>query len=252
MNLGLDRRTVLLTGATGGIGTAVARAYAGQGARLALGYAHRADEARQLAAELGGDDRAFAVRLRIDEPDSTEAAVAAATARWGGVDVLVAGAMMPGGLRPPTARFEELPPEEWARFVADNTAHTLRTVQLVLPAMRRSGWGRVVLLSSVVARIGKPGREFYGAVKGGLHGLVRSLVWDLRDTGILVNTVSPGLTLTPAVAAALPPGRRAGEEEATPTGRLSTPDDIAAAVLFLGSAANGNITGEDLAVAGGR
>lgn len=252
MDFGLDGRTVLITGATGGIGSAVARAYAAQGARLALGYAHRADEAERLAAELGGDGTAFAVRLRIDEPGSAEAAVAAVEARWGGVDVLVASAMMPGGLRPPAARFEDLAPEEWGRFVGDNTAHTLRTVQLVLPAMRRSGWGRIVLLSSVVARIGKPGREFYGAVKGSLNGLVRSLVWDLRDGGVLVNTVSPGLTLTPAVASALPPARRTSEEEATPTGRLSTPQDVAAAVLFLGSAANGNISGEDLTVAGGR
>ncbi|GHF65926.1 SDR family NAD(P)-dependent oxidoreductase [Streptomyces thermodiastaticus] len=253
MDFGLDRRGVLITGATGGIGSAVARAYAAQGARVALGYAQDTAAAEALAEELGAkNDDAMAVRCRIGEDGSAEAAVAAVEEKWGRVDVLVAGAMAPGGLRPPGIRFEELAPDHWTGFVTGNTLHTLRTVQLVLPGMRRAGWGRIVLLSSVVARLGKPGREFYGTVKSGLYGLVSSLVWDLAGSGVLVNLVSPGLTLTPKNAAMVPPARRAEEEAATPTGRLSTPEDVAAAVLFLGSGANGNITGQDLAVAGGR
>lgn len=215
MDFELQDRTVLITGATGGIGAAVARAYAAEGARVAIGYASDAEAAGKLAAELGAaHDRAFAVRCRIGadaaagEPagaaaadgsadGSAESAVAAVTERWGGVDALVVCAMEPGGLRPPTAPFESLDPEHWAGFVSANLSHNLRLAQLTLPHMRRSGWGRIVLVSSVVARLGKPGREFYGTVKSGLHGFTRSLMWDLRDTGVLVNLVSPGLTLTP-------------------------------------------------------
>ncbi|WP_371480189.1 SDR family NAD(P)-dependent oxidoreductase [Kitasatospora sp. NBC_00315] len=270
MDFELQDRTVLITGATGGIGAAVARAYAAEGARVAIGYASDAEAAGKLAAELGAaHDRAFAVRCRIGadaaagEPagaaaadgsadGSAESAVAAVTERWGGVDALVVCAMEPGGLRPPTAPFESLDPEHWAGFVSANLSHNLRLAQLTLPHMRRSGWGRIVLVSSVVARLGKPGREFYGTVKSGLHGFTRSLMWDLRDTGVLVNLVSPGLTLTPRMAADLPAARRDEEQRATPTGRLSTPEDVATAVLYLGSAANRNITGEELTVAGGR
>lgn len=253
MDSGLAGRTVLVTGATRGIGNASARAFAAEGARVAIGYGNDAAAAEALAGELGAaDDRALAVRYRIGEPGSPERAVAEVGERWGPVDVLVANAMMPGALRPGGARFEDHDPALWASFVEENTVGTLRTVQLVLPAMRDRGWGRIVLVSSVVSRLGKPGREFYGTVKSGLHGFVRSLVWDLQGTGVLVNVVSPGLTLTADVRAALPAARRESEEAATPSGVLSSPEDVAAAVLFLGSAANGNVTGEELAVSGGR
>jgi 3-oxoacyl-[acyl-carrier protein] reductase len=250
---GLDGARVLVTGATGGIGSAIARAYSDAGARVALGYASDVGAADALADELGaGQDRAIATRYRIGEPATAERAVESVVNRWAGVDVLILNAMMPGARRAPGVRFEDVPGSEWAAFVSENSVQAARTIQLALPGMRAAGWGRIVLISSVVATLGKPQREWYGMVKAGFHGLVRSLMWDLQGSGVLVNTVSPGLTLTPAVEQALAPAALQREAALTPTGHLSRSADVAAAVLFLGSGANTNITGEDLAVSGGR
>jgi len=253
MDLGLDGRVVLVTGATGGIGRAIARAYAAAGARVAVAYRSAAEEAEKLAAELGAaDDRAFAVQYALDDPQSPRRAVAEVEARWGAVDVLVANAVRWGERRVPGTAFEQVPEESWLPVIEDNLAPAVRTVQTVVGGMRARGWGRIVLISSHNALGGNRGQEFYGAAKAGLHGLVRSLMWDLTDTDVLVNVVCPGLTSTERVTAGLPEPVRERERGATPTGRLSSPEDVARAVLFLGSAANGNVTGEALTVAGGR
>ncbi|MFJ9775909.1 SDR family NAD(P)-dependent oxidoreductase [Kitasatospora sp. NPDC101157] len=252
MDLGLADRVVLLTGATRGIGLATARAFAAEGARVVLTYCHAKAEADALVAELGGPARASAVRYALDEPGSPEAAVAEATARWGAVDVLVANAHRRGPRRAPGVRFEQVPEQEWRATLTDNLAGTVRTAQLVLPGMRKRGWGRVLLLSSHVATHGRGGQEVYGAAKAALHGLARSLAWEAGPDGVLVNVVAPGLTLTEGVLEKLPAALREEERGRTPTARLSDPADVARAVVFLGSDANSNINGQVLHVDGGR
>lgn len=253
MQLGLADRNVLVTGATGGIGQVVARLFAAEGARVAVTYRHDPEPAEKLAAELGAaDDRALAVRYALDEPDSIEAAVQTVTERWGGVDVLVANAVRWGVRRTPDTRFEQVPESVWEPVIRDNLTPTIKTVQLVVPGMRERNWGRVVLVSSHIAVDGGRGQEFYGATKSGLHGFARSLAWDVGPDGVLVNVVCPGLTLTERALTGLPEAVRDRETKQTPTGRLSSPEDVAAAIVFLCSGANGNVTGETLSVAGGR
>ncbi|GAA3725887.1 SDR family NAD(P)-dependent oxidoreductase [Streptomyces tremellae] len=252
MDLGLTDRVVLLTGGTRGIGRASGLELAAHGARVAVTYRHDKDAAEDLVTELGGQEGAMAVRYALDEPGSPEDAVREVTARWGGVDVLVANAHRRRPRRPPTAHFEDVPHEEGAAALTDNLLATLRTVQCVLPGMRARGWGRVVLLSSHVAAHGQRGQEIYGAAKSALHGLARSLAWDAGPDGILVNALAPGLTLTRDVCDNLPEAVREAEQQRTPTGRLSTPRDIAHAVVFLASAANSHISGQVLHVDGGR
>ncbi|KAA9166516.1 SDR family oxidoreductase [Amycolatopsis acidicola] len=248
MELGLAGRVVLVTGATGEIGTAIAEAFAGEGARVAVAYHHDKDAAAALASRLGGT----AVPYDLADPDSPAGTFDAVAERLGPVEVLVANAMRWGRRRGPDERFEDVPPADWMPVITENLAPTIRTAQLAVGGMRKGGWGRIVLVSSHVATDGHRGQEFYGATKSGLHGFAKSLAWDAGQDGVLVNVVSPGLTLTRRVATGLPEAVRARETERTATGRLSRAADIAAAVVFLCSAANQNITGEVLTVAGGR
>ncbi|MBP0461296.1 SDR family NAD(P)-dependent oxidoreductase [Streptomyces montanisoli] len=251
--LGLAGRSVLVTGGTGGIGQAIARAYAAAGARVAVTYRTGREAADKLVAEVEADGgRGLAVHYDLEDTGSPARAVREVEERWGSLDVLVACAVRWGVRRAPGTRFEDVPEEDWLPVVDGNLAPAVRTVQCAVRSMRARGWGRVVLVSSHNALGGNRGQEFYGAAKAGLHGLARSLMWDVGADGVLVNVVAPGLTVTPRLAGGLPEPVRAREVAATPTGRLCTPDEVASAVLFLGSAANGNITGEALTVAGGR
>jgi 3-oxoacyl-[acyl-carrier protein] reductase len=251
VDLGLTDRRVLVTGATAGIGRAVAHAFGAEHARVAVAYRNRADTAEKLVADLGGAGRALAVRYALEDPAGPDEAVGAVEAAWGGVDVLVANAVRRGARRGPQP-VETVAAADWQPFLRDNLAQPIATVLRALAGMRRRGWGRIVLVSSHAVRDGQRGQEFYAAAKAGLHGFCRSLAWDVGGDGILVNVVCPGLTTTEGVLADLPAAVRAHERAATATGRLSGPDEVASVVLYLGSPANGNVSGEVVTVAGGR
>jgi len=250
MDLGLAGKRVMVTGGTRGIGLATARVFAAEGALVSITYHSAQDVAEKVVDELGGPERAHAVRYSLGDPASVAAAVAAVEERWGGIDALVANALWftwsdPSGAVP----FERVPAQEWQARLRANVDGTVLTVQRALAGMRERRWGRVVLMSSITARRGLPGSETYSAAKGALHGFAKGLMWT-RD-GVLVNVVSPGATLTES-SLAVDEALLARETAQTPSGRLSEPEEVARLVVFLCSAANGNINGEIIHTAGGR
>lgn len=192
--------------------------------------------------------------LDLADAASMASAVAMVRQRWGGIDVFVANAVQwPDALPDPQRRFEDVPSQEWRDLVRPNIEGMIAGLQAVLPAMRGRPNGRIVLISSDVARHRgpeHPGLGIYGASKAALSGLANGLIAELGGD-ILVNIVAPGFTVTERNLELMPQRLRDQQAAHTPTRRLSTPDDVARAIVFLGSPANGNITGETLNVTGG-
>ncbi|HZE39819.1 MAG TPA: SDR family oxidoreductase [Stackebrandtia sp.] len=255
MDLGLLDKVVVVTGASRGIGRATALAFAAEGARVALTYRARRDAAEAAVAEIAAaGGHGLALRMDLSDPDTIAEAVAAVRDRWGGIDGLVANAVRwPDRLPDPDRHFEDVPVSEWTDLWRPNTEGMIALMQAALPAMRGRADGRIVLVSSDVARHrgpGHPGLGIYGAAKASISGLANGLIAELGGD-ILVNIVAPGLTVTEHNLAAMPQSARDAQIARTPTGRLSTPDDVARAIVFLCSAANGNITGDTVNVTGG-
>ncbi|GAA3443355.1 SDR family NAD(P)-dependent oxidoreductase [Planomonospora venezuelensis] len=248
MDLGLKGRTVIVTGATGGIGREIARGYAAEGADVVLTYRSTPDEAGELAGEVGG----VALPYELGDPASAAALVAGTLERTGRIDVLVNNAVRWGGPAPrPDASFEDVADGEWLEMLRHNIEGALRLSRLVAPAMRERRFGRLVHVSSSIATEGMAGGEYYGAAKGALHGFSRSAAFSLgRDGDILSNVVMPGFTRTARNGEMVEAVGRL-ESDRAPIGRLLDAAEVANAVVYLGSAANTGITGQVIAVNGG-
>lgn len=241
---------MLVTGATRGIGRAIALAYASEGAHVAITYANDEKAAHAVVASLdaaGGRGACF--YLDLSDGASIQAAVERAAAHFGALDVLVANAVRwPVDARAPLAEVDHA---TWLRAMRANLEGTASTVRAALPHLALSSAGRIVLISSGVSRDGMAGATAYSTAKAGLDGLLASLKWEAGAAGVLVNIVSPGFTVTENNLARFGDDVRESVRERTPSGRLSVPEDVARAVVLIGSAANGNITGAYLPVAGG-
>ena len=245
----LSGKVAIVTGATEGIGLAISRAFAREGARLVL-VARRAEAGEELAAELGTDVAVF-VQGDVADPLTADRAVAAALERFGALDVLVNNA----GLDLSGVPLLETTAEEARRIFDVNVFGALSMLQGCAGAMRERG-GSIVNVTSRLALVGLPGSAVYGASKGALQSLTRGAAVELARFGIRVNAVAPGLTETPMVkvwieAQPEPDAFRRRHEETIPMGRFSDPEDVAAAVVYLASDESRSGSGTSISVDGG-
>ena len=241
---GLAGRVALVTGASRGIGRAVALRLAADGASVVAGArADHAEEVAREAAAAGGT--ATHVGLDVTDAESVRRAVQAATAGFGRIDILVNNAGIVSDQL--TVRMK---PAEWDAVLATNLTGAFTCCQAVLRPMLKQRSGRIVNVGSVVGQSGNPGQANYAATKAGLTGFTKSLAREVAARGITVNVVAPGMIDTDMIAR-LDGRARDAMAGQIPQGRLGTPDDVAAAVCFLASDEASYITGQVLGVNGG-
>jgi len=240
--LDLTGKKALVTGATGGLGGAIARALHAQGATVALSGT-RAEALEALAAELG--ERVVITPCNLAEKDSVEALVPAAEEKLGGLDILVNNA----GVTKDNL-FVRLKDEDWDSVIAINLTAAFRLSRAAVKSMMRRRYGRIVSIGSVVGTSGNPGQGNYAASKAGLIGMSKALAAEVASRNITVNVVSPGFIESP-MTQGLTDKQREGILSDVPMGRLGSGADVAAAVAFLASTEAGYVTGQTLHVNGG-
>jgi 3-oxoacyl-[acyl-carrier protein] reductase len=238
----LSAKTALVTGATGAIGGAIARALHDQGATVALSGTRR-DALDALAAEL--KDRVHVLPCDLADKDAVEALVPSAEEKMTKLDILVANA----GVNRDNL-FVQLRDEDWDNVIAVNLTATFRLTRAAVKAMMRRRWGRVIGISSIVGYTGNPGQGNYTASKAGLVGMLKSVAAEYAKRNVTANCIAPGI-IASAMIDKLNDKQREGILARVPAGRLGTPADVAAAAVYLASEEAAYITGQTIHVNGG-
>ena len=238
----LSGKCALVTGASGGIGSAIARALHAQGATVALSGT-RADALAALATELG--DRAHATPANLGDAAAADQLAKDAEAAMGGLDILINNA---GMTRDNLAM--RMKDEDWQAVLDVNLTAAFRLSRAVMRGMMKKRWGRIIGITSVVGVTGNAGQVNYAASKAGMIGMSKSLAQEVASRGITVNCLAPGFIATP-MTEALTEDQQAKINASIPAGRMGTADEIAAGVVYLASDESAYITGQTLHINGG-
>ncbi|MBB4097507.1 3-oxoacyl-[acyl-carrier-protein] reductase [Sphingomonas kyeonggiensis] len=238
----LTGMTALVTGASGGIGSAIAKALAAQGARLAVSGSN-AEKLESFRAELGGDH--VALPCNLSDAAQVDALIPQAVEALGKLDILVNNA---GVTRDNlTMRMKD---EEWDQVITVNLEAAFRLIRAAAKPMMKARFGRIVSITSVVGATGNPGQANYAASKAGLVGMSKAVAQELASRNITVNCVAPGF-IRSAMTDVLPEAQKTALLTRIPAGDLGTGEDIGAAVVYLASKEAGYVTGQTLHVNGG-
>jgi 3-oxoacyl-[acyl-carrier protein] reductase len=238
----LTGKNALVTGASGGIGTQIARDLHAAGAVVGLSGT-RVDPLQALADELG--ERAHVLPCNLSDAEAVTALPKQAAEAMGSVDILVNNA----GITRDNL-FMRMSDDEWSSVIDVNLTSTMRLCKGVLRGMMKARWGRIVNISSVVGATGNPGQANYAASKAGMVGMSKSLAYEVASRGITVNCVAPGFIET-AMTDTLNDAQKEAILGNIPAGRMGAPTEIGSAVLYLASPEAGYITGTTLHVNGG-
>jgi len=238
----LTGKCALVTGASGGIGAEIARTLHGAGATVALSGTREAP-LEALAAELG--ERAHVTPCNLSDLSAVDALPKAAAEAMGSVDILVNNA----GITRDNL-FMRMSDDEWQSVIDVNLTAAFKLSKGVMRGMMKARWGRIVNISSIVGATGNPGQGNYAASKAGLIGMSKSLAYEVASRGITVNAVAPGFIAT-AMTDKLTDEQKDKINVQIPAGRMGTPQEIAAAALYLASPEAGYVTGATLHVNGG-
>lgn len=238
----LTGRTALVTGASGGIGGAIAKALYAQGATVGVSGTRR-EQLEKLAGELG--DRSHVLPCNLADTTDVEALIPAAEKAMGQVDILVCNA----GITRDNL-FVQLRDEDWDDVIKINLTATFRLTRAATKLMMRKRFGRIIAITSVVGVTGNPGQGNYTASKAGLIGMIKTLGAEYARRNVTANCIAPGFIATP-MTDALNEKQRETILTKVPAGRLGTPEDIAAAAVYLSSNEAAYVTGQTIHVNGG-
>jgi 3-hydroxybutyrate dehydrogenase len=255
----LKGKTALVTGSTSGIGLAIARSMAAEGANLVINGFGDADEIERIRAALeqASSGRAVYSAADLTKADAIEKMMAEAKAAFSGIDILVNNAGMQH-----VAPVDHFPPEKWDLIIALNLTAAFHTTRLALPGMKEKGWGRIVNTASAHSLVASPNKSAYVAAKHGIAGFTKTVALETAQAGVTVNCISPGYVWTQLVENQIPDtmaARGLTREQvmndvllaAQPTKKFVTVDQVAALALFLCRDEAASITGANLTMDGG-